>query len=136
MCVSWPQKTLGLHTLMKSWLTMQHRTSSLIGFTFTSPPAPQINTDHQHRHTGRAPPLCHHKKCHGRAEGLQGPTHIFRLVTRRGQLCKTLLTTNWELARTGDLELDGDQGAVDQWATGSSDTDPRALEVRLGTGGP
>lgn len=34
----WPRKTLALHTLMKSWLTLQHRTSSLNGFTFVFPP--------------------------------------------------------------------------------------------------
>lgn len=45
--VCWrPQKTRGLHTLMKPRLTMlRHRASSLISFTFMSPLGPQINTE-------------------------------------------------------------------------------------------
>ena len=138
MCASWPQKMLGLHTQMKSWPTLQHRTSSLTCFTFISPPSPQSNTDNPHHPhqglTGHATPLRdHRKKCCERAEGFQAlyTSLIWWLVWRR-HLGYTPLTTGGELG-IQDLGLDGDQGLW-LWCLKASGTDPRGLEVRLGSG--
>lgn len=130
---------LGLHTQMKSWLTLQHRTSSLTSFTFMSPPGPESNTDNPHHPhqglTGHATPLSdHRKKFRERAEGFQAlyASLIWWLVWRC-HLGYMPLTTGGEL-RIQDLGLDGDQGLW-LWCLKVSGTDPRGLEVRLGSGG-
>lgn len=53
-------------------------------------------------------------------------------MTQRGQLCYTRLTTDRELARIQDLELDGDPGV---WWLKAAETDPRVLEVKRGSRG-
>lgn len=64
------------------------------------------------------------KESHEKAEGFQSPAHSLDLVTRRGGLCYTLLTKNWELAGIQDLRLDGDPMAATPVAKGSRDTGP------------
>lgn len=74
------------HTLMQSWLTLQHYTSSLNGFTFVSPPRPQINTEQgEHRPTGRTrlPPVITRRSV---TRG-QDPGAPCGFGERRGQLC-------------------------------------------------
>lgn len=128
---------LGLHTQMKSWLTLQHRTSSLTGFTFISPPGPESNTDNPHHShqglTGHAPPLRDHRKkcCEGRA--IPGPVRVSDIAVGMETSSWLHATHNWWGTQDSRPRV-GWGPRVWLWCLKPSGTDPRGLEVRLGSG--